>query len=801
MNPTAAILDSISELIVHHDPEMRVLWANKAVSDLVGLAPEELVGRYCYETWPRRSEPCVGCPVTKARETGQAQEKEMITPDGRAWFIRGYPVRDINGKLTGTVEIALEISERKLAEAEIEKRNRELASLAAITASIMQSTLDLDEVLQRVADGVVKGLGCNTAFIFLLDEREGVFKGGAVSTKNKILGKLNAVLGFPVLQIKFPARADLNEAVRNILNGRITIKHDLHELVGPILSKRICSAMQGLLNSKTFFAMPLLAKGKVMGGIVASTREELSEADTQKLMTFANQAAVAIENARLYDKMQHQSERLAQTLAITELLHRDLKLEQLLDQIAQGAVGLGFRRAVINVCEPDGELVRVQATAGLEKHEREMLMAATYHWSDFQSLMQERFRVSRSYLIRHGEVDWEKDFRGPVVIPSVENRGPGYWHPEDALFVPLWGIHGQPVGLLSVDEPASGLIPDLVTIQTLEAFANQAAIAIENARLFKQIEERRMYLEGVLKATPDAIVTVDAQDKIVEWNPGSERLFGYSREEAIGHSLNDLVTKPDVYEEGVRFSQILMAGNEVPPVETVRYRKDGSPVHVILAASPIVVREKLMGAVIVYTDITARKQMEDTLRALLLVDELTGLYNRRGFMTLGRQQLKTAHRLKTAVVMLFADFDNLKRINDTFGHPEGDRALIDVAEVLRMTFRESDIIARIGGDEFVVLALQVANESANAITTRLQKNLQAHNTTRHRRYKLSLSVGIAQYDPEHPCSIEELLVRADRAMYDRKREQPSAFDEASGQQRNGNAQPEAMPNNTLKEAK
>jgi len=116
-----AILYSMSELVAYQDTEMRVLWANRAAGESVGLAPEELIGRLCYEIWHQRSEPCVDCPVVRARETSQPQEAEMTTPDGRIWLIRGYPVRDANGDIIGVVETTLEITERKRVEEKLAK--------------------------------------------------------------------------------------------------------------------------------------------------------------------------------------------------------------------------------------------------------------------------------------------------------------------------------------------------------------------------------------------------------------------------------------------------------------------------------------------------------------------------------------------------------------------------------------------------------------------------------------------------------------------------------------------------------
>jgi diguanylate cyclase (GGDEF)-like protein len=111
----------------------------------------------------------------------------------------------------------------------------------------------------------------------------------------------------------------------------------------------------------------------------------------------------------------------------------------------------------------------------------------------------------------------------------------------------------------------------------------------------------------------------------------------------------------------------------------------------------------------------------------------------------------------------------MKRINDTLGHQEGDRALIEVAGILKNAFRESDIVARLGGDEFAVLALHTAADAAATLASPLQDALDARDARGERGYKLSLSVGVASYDPQHPCSVHELLARADSLMYEHKR--------------------------------
>ncbi len=174
-------------------------------------------------------------------------------------------------------------------------------------------------------------------------------------------------------------------------------------------------------------------------------------------------------------------------------------------------------------------------------------------------------------------------------------------------------------------------------------------------------------------------------------------------------------------------------------------------------------------------DITDRKRLEEEiqktqeeLRTQSITDILTGLYNRRGFLALATQQIKVAKRSKQDIGLLYADLDKMKWINDTFGHQGGDSALMEIANILTTSFRESDIIARIGGDEFVVLVLQPRKDFARILTARLQGNLDKRNAEATRRYALSLSIGIVYCDADHLRPIEAMLSEADKVMYQQK---------------------------------
>jgi diguanylate cyclase (GGDEF)-like protein len=167
-------------------------------------------------------------------------------------------------------------------------------------------------------------------------------------------------------------------------------------------------------------------------------------------------------------------------------------------------------------------------------------------------------------------------------------------------------------------------------------------------------------------------------------------------------------------------------------------------------------------------------KLQDHLRALSITDELTGLANRRGFFAFTQQQMKHARRHKERMVLFFADLDDLKIINDTFGHVSGDRALTDTAQIFRETFRDSDIIARMGGDEFAVILGNVPDSGIVTVRDRLDKRLAEYNARRDGTFRLSVSVGLAIFDPDKPVSVDELIREADARMYEQKQAKKAA---------------------------
>jgi diguanylate cyclase (GGDEF)-like protein/PAS domain S-box-containing protein len=269
-------------------------------------------------------------------------------------------------------------------------------------------------------------------------------------------------------------------------------------------------------------------------------------------------------------------------------------------------------------------------------------------------------------------------------------------------------------------------------------------------------------LRALFASMHDVVLVIDSQGVYREIAPTNPGMLVEAPEELLGKTLQD-VFRPEqaqIFLDVIR--QVLKSG------QTAQIEYDlligGRSMWFQASISPMAEDRTLWVA----HDITRRKHMEQEIRSLSLTDELTGLYNRRGFTLLAEQELKLSRRFKRDALLFFGDVDDLKTINDTYGHPQGDLALQEMAAILKETFREADIPARFGGDEFVVLAVDVAVENADILANHLQNVLEQHNKSGGRLWQLSISWGFASYDSEAPCKLSELISSADGQMYAQK---------------------------------
>ena len=285
--------------------------------------------------------------------------------------------------------------------------------------------------------------------------------------------------------------------------------------------------------------------------------------------------------------------------------------------------------------------------------------------------------------------------------------------------------------------------------------------------LYDALQKQNVYFASLFESAPEAIAILDEHDHIMRINGQFTTLFGYTEDEAVGEDIKALIVPKELAEEAEVISTKLSSGEGVR-AESLRRHKDGHTFWVSLSATRFIAGNEPGKVYAMYQDISARKRAEDELRALLLVDELTGLPNRRAFITLSEQRLKLAIRMERDVLMIFIDVDHLKYINDTYGHLAGDRALIDTARVLKESCREADIIARLGGDEFVALMTVESDQTAELVCERIQARVEAHNLETPRGHPLSLSVGATRTKSEGTM-LADLLAQADTALYEQKR--------------------------------
>jgi diguanylate cyclase (GGDEF)-like protein len=162
-----------------------------------------------------------------------------------------------------------------------------------------------------------------------------------------------------------------------------------------------------------------------------------------------------------------------------------------------------------------------------------------------------------------------------------------------------------------------------------------------------------------------------------------------------------------------------------------------------------------------------RDGVEEEIYRLSVTDVMTGLLNRRGFYLHAERSMKMALRNSSPSVVIFADINGLKAVNDTYGHEAGDRLIKDAAQILLQSFRDSDIIARLGGDEFAAFAVESAQP--DAILARIQQHIESYNAGQSLPYELSFSTGIVQCDPSSDLVLSDYLVLADQQMYEKKK--------------------------------
>ena len=292
--------------------------------------------------------------------------------------------------------------------------------------------------------------------------------------------------------------------------------------------------------------------------------------------------------------------------------------------------------------------------------------------------------------------------------------------------------------------------------------------SLQMSRAKQHVIENEARLKAMSDASLDALIMTDSKDIVRFWNPAAETLFGYGKEEALGQRLHELILHPDELDKvrsGMREFARSGQGKVVnTTMEMQALNKSGQELMVerTVASFNMGGGWYAVGSV---RDITARKDMEQQLQRLARTDELTNLANRRHFLEQAEILLKQAKRYHHPYSLMIFDIDFFKRINDNYGHDVGDLVLMELGKESVKTLRTSDVIGRLGGEEFIVAMPETDVEEAFAVAERLRRKLsQMRISTPHGLISFSVSIGLAQMESVD-TSLSQLVKKADEAMY------------------------------------
>jgi diguanylate cyclase (GGDEF)-like protein/PAS domain S-box-containing protein len=318
----------------------------------------------------------------------------------------------------------------------------------------------------------------------------------------------------------------------------------------------------------------------------------------------------------------------------------------------------------------------------------------------------------------------------------------------------------------------------LANVEGSAAQADQAKLHVEELnkyiaeqeRISQALVESEEHFRNAFDYAAIGMALVSPKGNWLRVNRSLCEIVGFSETELLVSDFQAITHRDDLGNDLAEIYRLISGEILTCQVEKRYIHKLGHDVWVSSSAS--LVRDAQgnpLHLIFQVQDVTERKRAEAAIHTLSLADELTGLYNRRGFLAFCQQHRNSLHRANKCGVLVYADLDGLKRINDSFGHKEGDRALVKTAELLKETFRSADVLGRLGGDEFTALAAVEPEGGVEKLISRLEQKFENYNGLKLVPYKLSISIGVAQLGSDGTQSMEDLMALADVAMYENKR--------------------------------
>ena len=581
------------------------------------------------------------------------------------------------------------------------------------------------------------------------------------------------------------------------------------------------------IGARKVLALPFVAQGELFGVAVLDEPDREADFDDERIgvgQAVAGFAALMINNANLYERQSQLAAELAARSSTMEALLRlgyelraTLDLDQVLRRVAETVLeALGYRQVGLFLYDEQAETFQARVSLGGSVKLSSHYLGTPIPKKVFDQTTRPEFRMGNSYFRQRRRAAPSREERRLLPFSDLGARCDDEWQTGDCLIVPLQSRAGRCLGALYAYDPLDRRLPTMESIRGVEIFANQAAVAIENAQQYAALEVQELRLERQLQSQHDLmrvsesiLSTLDEQvvfesikDKLrllveydtlaiskVDWE-GRRIVTVWARDEYA----QELIDNPIDIDQGlwgwaVTHDEALLCNDahtdpratQVPDTPVEPQASIVLPLHVMNKVIGVLTLDRLGGKTFTDEEFELVKPFANLaaiaienaslyersqLRAV--TDPLTGLYNHGHFQETLEHEVRRCERYGDAFSLLMMDLDHFKGVNDHFGHPRGDHVLRRVAQVLSDTTREADYAARYGGEEFAVLLPKTSPDDARQLAERIRTKVREIAVEEGDDFRVSASIGVADF-PVCGLDAKTILGAADTALLWAKR--------------------------------
>ena len=735
------IIESLNDVVFQLSPTGLIKYMSPNVEKLYGYKPEELVGKHFKKTTPPGEMPKALKTLKNALSGKTFNNFEIDQLDNKGKIVRieisGGPVEK-NGKIIALQGVMRDITNRKKAFNEIHQ----------LYSEIEDADLRLKSVLDKMENIAIQGYNIKGEVVYWNRFSEKLFG----FTEKEVKGKT-----FKGLFLSGSDEKEFKKHLTNVIRSRKSSPKQELSVTTKTGEVRhvLCHIFPAVL--------PELESTAIAMNIDITDSKNAKEKIKETLRQFESFSRISADILSIEDE------------------------KELFERISQAVVEISdYERVLVSYFTDKPPFREIIGHKGASKADINRVKKVKMPREKYLKYFEKGIKIGNQscYLpyTMKGILDKEALIPGEKTFPKKE----GFWHREDNLLVSMKDTKGEIIGIISVDDSKSGLVPTEETVRPLEIFANLISEIIQRHKLTKKINEsEEKYRElvnnikiGIFRATPSGM--------ILEANPSAVEMFGYK------DTANFLeVDNSKLYEKSAdneKFIKELEEKGLVRNREFILQKKDGKSFWASITSAAVKnSSEEIKYYDTVVEDITERKKLEEEIHRLSITDELTGLYNRRYLNQNLPDEIKTAERWRSALSFIMIDIDDFKQHNDLYLHLEGDVVLKDTAQVISMVIRKGmDWASRFGGDEFAVILPGINSEEAAVVGDRIRKMVRSlkfkpksdvvHKT-------ISMGVAHCYYTEEKPTKAlqtkgsptnyekvaTELTILADKALFDAKK--------------------------------